>query len=176
MRGKDAGTTSAVPRERTEPVTRTGRDAGLFQCLVVSVDAPRRDALASAAADEGWHPVVCADARNASAASRRLLLGLALIDLERPGGGTPSEFCELTRQLAAAPELLVVVCGHQDDRREEIWARGLGTWLYLPGIGPRDQVATICREAMTVSRRLTARTPLETHLEQARQEQPGRNR
>lgn len=155
MHGKDVGTTSAVPREQTKPRGRTRTGTGLFRCLVASVDPRRRDALASAASDQGWDPVVCADAQNANAASRRTLLGLALIDLEKPDGGTPSQFRALTEQLVVSPNLLLVVCGHQEDPTEEIWARGLGAWLYLPGFRHDTEVGTICREAMLVSQRLT---------------------
>ncbi len=90
MHGKDVGTTSAVQREQTKPLTRTSTGTGVFQCLVASVDPRRRDALASAASDQGWSTVVCADAQNANAANRRMLLGLALVDLEKPDGGTPN--------------------------------------------------------------------------------------
>ena len=155
MHGKDVGTTSAVQREQTKPRARTRSGTGLFQCLVASVDPKRRDALASAASGQGWNPVVCADAQNANAASRRMLLGLALVDLEKPGGGTPSQFRPLTEQLVVWPNLLVVVCGHQEDPTEEIWARRLGAWLYLPGFRHDTEVATVCREAMIVSQRLT---------------------
>ncbi len=155
MRGKDVGIASAVQREQTKELARTNPGTGLFQCLVASVDPKRRDALASAASDEGWTPVVCADARNATAAFRRTLLGLALVDLEKSDGGTPSEFRGLTTQLVSSPTTLVVVCGHQNDPREEIWARGVGAWLYLPGVEYGPGVATVCREAMIVSQRLT---------------------
>ena len=155
MRGKDVGIASAVQREQTKPLAHTLMGAGLFQCLVASVNPERRDALASAASDEGWNPVVCADARNASAAFRRMLMGLALVDLEKPDGGTPSEFRALAEQLIRSPTTLVVVCGHQNDPTEEIWARGLGAWLYLPGVTHGPEVATVCREAMIVSQRLT---------------------
>ena len=164
MRGIDVGTASAVQREQTKPLARKCTGTGVYPCLVASVDPRRRDALASAASDQGWSPIVCADARNASSASRRMLLGLALVDMEKPDGGTPSEFRGLTEQLVNSQNLLVVVCGHEDDPREEIWARGLGAWLYLPGVGDGPEVATVCQEAMVVSRRLTMTTEPTTRL------------
>jgi hypothetical protein len=111
--------------------------------------------MASAASDQGWNTVVCADAHNAQAASQRSIFGLALVDLDRPDGGTPSGFPELIEQLVAIPNLLVTLCGHKNDTNEEIWARRTGVWLYLPGLGEGNRVSTICREAMVVAQRLS---------------------
>jgi hypothetical protein len=91
-----------------------------------------------------------------------LLLGLALVDLDKPEGGTPSQFHSLTAELVQLPNLLVVVCGHQNDPGEEIWARGLGAWLYLPGLDQETEVSTVCREAMIASQRLAVPTRLAT--------------
>ena len=154
MRGKDVGVLSAVQWDRQKPPARSRASAGVFQCLVVSGDLRRREALSFTASDQGWKTVVCADSRNARAAAQRSLFGLALVDLERQNGGTPRGFRELTEQLAEMAGLLIVLCGHEDDPHEEIWARKLGAWLYLPGLGQETEVAAICREALRVSRRL----------------------
>jgi len=155
MLGKDVSSSSAVQREQQKPRIRSKTGAGVFQCLVVSVSPRRRETLASTASLEGWDTVVCADVRNSRAASQRELFGLALVDLGRQNGGTPSGFCELTEQLVAMSNMLVVVCGHENDPNEEIWARRVGAWIYLPGTGPDSEASMICREAMHVARRLT---------------------
>ena len=158
MRGDEVGIPSVEGREQQKPLLRSRTGAGLFQCLVVSVQAWRREAMASAASDQGWTTVVCADAQNARAASQRSIFGLALVDLDRPAGATPSGFRELVEQLVTTPDLLVAVCGHRDSPQEESWARQRGVWLYLPGLDRGCKVSTICREAMIVARRLSMPT------------------
>ena len=161
MRGKDGGVLSAVQCEQQVPTVRARTSAGIYQCLVVSADPRRRRTLSFTASDEGWEPVVSADLPSARAAAQRSRFGLALIDLEGPSRGTPRGFRRLAEQLAELTRVLIVVCGHADDPREEVWARGIGVWLYLPGLGRDWEVAGVCREAMQVTRRLSRTASLE---------------
>ena len=55
---------------------------------------------------------------------------LAFVDLEGVQG---VGFQTLVRQLADQRQVLLVVCGHEQDGTEEVWARQLGVWFYLPG-------------------------------------------
>lgn len=155
MRGENVGTPAVQQRRRRPPSVRPAA-VGVFQCLVVSADPDRRAELAWAASDQGWSTVVCADARNALAASKRTVLGLALLDLESPHGRTPSGFREVTEQLTSDSGTMVVVCGHDGDAKEEIWARQMGVWLYLPGLEQSSNISTVCREAILLARRMTS--------------------
>lgn len=129
------------------------------QCLVVSADQACREALAEAGSKAGWETVVCADAQNALAAVRRTRFSLVWIDLNYHGR-TPAGFRQLCQTVTGMPNMLVIVSGHEADADEEIWARQLGVWLYLPGISPVhvDEFAELYEAAKqvaggTVSRR-----------------------
>jgi len=41
----------------------------------------------------------------------------------------------------------VVICGSADSVDEELWARQLGVWLYLPGVTEGDSLTSLCIEA-----------------------------
>ena len=52
--------------------------------------------------------------------------------------------------------MLLVICGSEDNVDEELWARQLGAWLYLPGVCDGDSLTSLCVEA----RRLRDGTPV----------------
>ena len=122
-------------------------------CLVASANVDKRAFLSDAATHAGWETVVCADAQNATAAARRVRFQMAWIDLDYHGQ-TPSGFRDLCQTLAATPEMLLAVCGHVNDAEEEVWARQLGVWLYLPGISLEhaDEISELCEHAQLLGR------------------------
>lgn len=122
------------------------------QCLIASAIQTRREMLSEAATQAGWETVVCADAQNATAAARRVKFQMAWIDLDNHGR-TPSGFRNLCQTLAAMPGMLLAICGHESDPQEEIWARQLGVWLYLPGISTEhvDEISLLCEQAQQVA-------------------------
>ena len=145
-------TRSRLPSGRVERKDTKYNEAkaDVCQCLIVSVDQARREMLSRAAADAGWNTVVCADRHNASAAFRRTKCQMALIDLDHEGS-TPEGFRELCQSLSSASKtMLLLVCGHECDPAEEIWARQLGAWVYLPGISlaQADEISLICEQAI----------------------------
>jgi len=79
---------------------------------------------------------------------------LAFVDLEGEQG---AGFQTLVRQLADQRQVLLVVCGHDEDGTEEVWARQLGVWFYLPGICELNTIGLLCRDARSiVSQRMKA--------------------
>ena len=64
---------------------------------------------------------------------------------------------ELTEQLATQRNMLLMLCGNEGDALEEIWARQLGVWLYLPGIREQNDVQALCSQALPVAERLAGR-------------------
>jgi hypothetical protein len=132
-------------------------ETGLFQCLVVSVDDSRREALAWAARDGGWQTLSCGDAEAALERVRRTLLQLAIVDLTASNGTEPPRFRELVEYLACcAGRVLVVACGDEGNARQEVWARHLGVWMYLPGAADGVELAALCGEARLIAKRLAA--------------------
>jgi len=138
-----------------DPVVPQTTETALLQCLVVSADQPRRQMLTQAATDAGWDTVVCADADNALAESQRSCFQLALIDMQGRSGPTPSGFREFCEHLTeSSGKQLLAVCGHEGDAKEEIWARQLGAWLYLPGLTDGEEMSVLCGEARTVAKQV----------------------
>lgn len=118
------------------------------QCLIMSTALQRRELLSGAAAEAGWDTVLCADSQNALAAVRRLRFQMAWIDLDHHGV-TANDSRGLCQLLADIPDLRLAICGHEADVDEEIWARQLGVWLYVPGLAtaPSDELTLLCAQA-----------------------------
>jgi hypothetical protein len=72
---------------------------------------------------------------------------LAFVDLEGEQG---AGFQSLVRQLADQRQVLLVVCGSGRDGNEEVWARQLGVWFYLPGVSEAGTIGLLCRDARTI--------------------------
>ncbi len=147
----DAGAESG--QSKKEPHFRTAAKTGLFQCLVVAIDSQRCETLARAAADGGWQSIACTDAEAARSYLHKMLVQLTVVDLENPGGPEPLGFRELIEEISKLKGLLLVICGKSGDWREELWARQLGSWLYLPGV-EAEGLTLICGEARQVCEQL----------------------
>ena len=135
--------TAVVPRRPSTSV---------FQCLVVSADSDRRQMLDRAAMEGGWETVVCADTNRAIGEFHRTRFLLVLVDLEGEGHASPENFRQLCEQVSSeSNNVLMAVCGHDGDAMEEIWARQLGVWLYLPGVTDGDDLSGLCSEACGIA-------------------------
>ncbi|MCA9187395.1 MAG: hypothetical protein R3E01_15670 [Pirellulaceae bacterium] len=140
--------TQVVPAVDAELSLRTPQQrlTNAVSCLVASTDARRRKTLSRGAGRAGWKCVDCASAE-AFAEAMRQRFQLALMDIVGPQS---QSFREIGKQLARETNTLIVVCGDESQPTDEIWARGLGAWLYLPGLGTIDDLAQLCHEARMV--------------------------
>ena len=140
----------SLPRKKndapTAPVT-----TGVVQCLVMSCDERRRDMLYKAATSQGWRAIACKDGAKAIRESILQRVQLALIDLQSALTAQRQDLKRLVESLADRRDTLLVLCGGAGDPREEIWARELGVWMYLPDVDETSDVGSLCAEA----RRLT---------------------
>lgn len=150
-----------VELERLRPIPGLESNRRLLtaehSCFVMSLHADRRGQLASAAAEAGWETVVCDDAQEARDVLHHEPCRLALLDIQ---DATLVQFEDLKRVaelVVSQPGQLLVVCGNPGDPREELWARQVGAWLYLPGVDADCDLSLICQEARTVVERLVAR-------------------
>ena len=123
-----------------------------FQCLLASGDAPRREMLLESVNAAGWETVVCSDLAGAWSALRREMFQMAVVDLQAQQQGI--DFRELCEQLASQRNLLLMVCGNEANASEEIWARQLGAWLYLPGVSAGSDLETLCVEGRNIAQRI----------------------
>ncbi len=135
----------------TKPSVQRHTATATFQCLVVSTSDPRREMLYRAAADGGWDVTACANVKSATRKVQRTFFHLSLVDLEGDGRRAPSGFRELCKRLCSDGIPLLAVCGHEGNAEEEIWARQLGVWLYLPGVESGENVSALCGEALKLA-------------------------
>ena len=146
---------TAIPDVQVVPGVPSEPKTSLYRCLMVSASQTRREMLSEAVADSGWDSAVYADPEVALTDFRRTRFQLAFVDLDGFGAAPQEEFRELCQQLASeGNDLLLVVCGHEGDGLEEIWARQLGIWLYLPGLADGEGIAKLFDEARGVVKQL----------------------
>ena len=138
-----------VPRAKA---TRTS----LLHCLIVSSDAERREFFTGAAEAAGWQVTAQAEASEASAVAHRVRHSLAIVDLEGAEAGNCGGLRSLAEQLSTDAQRLLMVCGTEENPREEIWARQLGVWLYLSGVDTTCDIESLCSEAKQVADKLAA--------------------
>lgn len=105
----------------------------LLRCLVLTWSEGRADLLRSAARNESWQATVNIDVREFLRNVFLLRVPLTFVDMpdaERHEYPVWQSAAERAKDLS---DSLVVVCGISGDVREEVWARQLGAWAYLPG-------------------------------------------
>jgi DNA-binding response OmpR family regulator len=134
------------------PAVRAGRLPSL-KCLVVSGDAGLRGRLHTMSELGGFTGCeVPADATDLRAAVDGEFQ-LVIVDISRPIGDRVNDSIEIAEEFAARPGTLLVVCGSEDSLDEELWARQLGAWVYLPGVSHGDALMSLFAEARRVSDR-----------------------
>jgi len=132
---------------------RSDRVPGLLKCMVVSGDEGLRHRLDTMSELAGWS--ACETPADA-VELRSLVEGdyhLVIVDIARPIGERVNDSVELAEEFASRPNTLVVVCGTGESVDEELWARQLGAWVYLPGISGGDALMSLFSEAQRVVER-----------------------
>ncbi len=122
-------------------------------CLVVSGDEGFRKRLHTMSELGGYEscdlPTNVADLRHAIDGDYQLVV----VDIARPVGDRINDTIEMAEEFAARPGTLLVVCGSEDSVDEELWARQLGAWVYLPGVSSSDALMSLFAEARRISDR-----------------------
>ena len=134
------------------PALRTARAPGL-RCLVVSGDNGLCGRLGTMSELGGFAacetPVDAAELRSAVDGDYELVI----VDVARPLGDRVNDTVEVAEEFAGRPGTLLVVCGSSDNVDEELWARQLGAWVYLPGVSGGDALMSLFAEARRISER-----------------------
>jgi DNA-binding NarL/FixJ family response regulator len=128
-------------------------------CLVISGDASRRERFVAAASLAGWSRSTAPEDTATLQDAADQDVSLAIIDIASPIGDRVHDTLELAEELAARPNTLVVICGSEDNADEELWARQLGVWLYLPGVADGDSLASLCIEARRLQEPIGSQAP-----------------
>jgi len=103
--------------------------------LVVSGDGGIRTGLSAAITRRGG--VRCHAPSKPSELLRAMLEGsyrLAFVDIVHPLAGRKRDALRIAEEFASRPATRLAVCGRDDDRDGEVWARCVGACVYLPGI------------------------------------------
>lgn len=109
--------------------------------------------LVRAANEAGWDTVACADAKSAWHTAERERFAMALVDLEA-ADSCSAQYRELAEHIIGSQKTLTLVCGNEGNAAEEIWARQIGVWLYLPGVTVNCDVRSLCAEAMPIAEKV----------------------
>ncbi len=135
-------------------VPKRGQPQALLECLIVAHIDQRAGVLRQAAQDGGWEPLLCRDAETAAIYGARRRLRLAVVDLDGAPAQTLPRLRRLSELLTTPSEPLVMLCGHENDPAEEIWARQLGVWLYLPAVNEHCDLAPLFRDALAIVQKM----------------------
>jgi len=143
-------TTPELARPRT---TLCATDA--LNCLVVAAEDGRRENLGFAAREGGWQVTLCPDSATAITKSSHSMVQMAIVDMTGASESQVTSFRFTVEHLACSSRMLLLICGKLDDPREEIWARHLGVWMYLPGAIDGSDLVGLCAAAREAVERLT---------------------
>lgn len=145
-----SGATSVGQQQPAAAQKQRRAELGVYQCLISSASRTRRNMLSKAAADAGWDSILCNSPEEVGNNLEQTMLHFALVDLDHRGA-TPSGARDLVQNLIQGdPHLLIGVCGHEADPEEEIWARQLGVWLYLPGATTSTEMSLLFEQALQI--------------------------
>lgn len=122
-------------------------------CMVIGTSNDRRQLLLGAAQTAGWSVAECSDAKTARITLLRAPQEMVVIDLEDAGGTAPGALKTLAERISKQKKSLLVLCGNEGNAIEEIWARQLGVWLYLPGVVDDSDLASLFEEAGSIAAR-----------------------
>lgn len=150
------GITSEELRSAPSTIVRGSRNQWLQKCLVVTGDAGFRNRLQAASDLAGWTECDMPESTDDLQAAVDGEFQLVVVDVARPLGDRVNDTVELAEEFAARPGTLLVVCGPEDGVDEELWARQLGAWVYLPGVVSGDSLMSLLAEAGRVAGRRPA--------------------
>ena len=147
------GITSEAVRSLSGTATRSVRGPGVIKSLVVSGDRMLRNRLEAVSELSGWPACDApADAEEVGAAVEGEYQ-LVIVDIAHPIGDRVNDSIEIAEEFAGRPGTLLVVCGSDDSVDEELWARQLGAWVYLPGVTSGDALVSLFSDARRVAER-----------------------
>ncbi len=116
-----------------------------WNCLVVSSVASRRESIASEVSAGGWVANRCARMDAAVRIARQRCAWLVVVELSADGECTALD--ELAAHVRKVGGLLLIMSAQSGGAADEIRARQLGAWLYLPGEVPAGELASLCGDA-----------------------------
>lgn len=136
-----------------DTAARAMRRPGLQACLVVTGDQALRNRLEAVAELSGWSACSTPETTAELGEFVESDYQLVVVDIARPLGERVNDSIEIAEEFASRPGTLLVVCGSEDNVDEELWARQLGAWVYLPGLSSGDALVSLFSDARRVAER-----------------------
>ncbi len=134
------------------PGTWGGRLASpQLSCLVMSGDAGLRQRLGAVTELSGWTSCETPTSVEGLRQAVEREFQLVVVDLAHPVGASAGDTIEIAEEFASRPSTLLLVCGSEDRLEDELWARQLGAFVYLPGVSSGDSLVSLFTEARKVS-------------------------
>lgn len=153
----------AVPKGRLQPKrevqapVRVLAPPGLLRCLIFSWSDARAQRLQSAAEKEAWEATVCSNAGKFLKHVFLQKVPLTLVDLPQIDLSVYPQMRDATVKVCQVSDSLLILCGAKTNADEELWARQLGVWTYLPEVERPAELDWIFAEARkAIAQRATA--------------------
>ncbi|MCG8449202.1 MAG: hypothetical protein MI725_06435 [Pirellulales bacterium] len=157
MRDNIVALTSSHSHSGTIP-TQTVQDArqaaqnklappGLLRCLVVSWSERRMQLLRRAAEAEAWEAISCSDSVQFLRNVFQQKVPLMLVDLPPASAAQHGELRAAAKRAKEVSQSLVAVSMAEGTAADEIWARQLGVWSYLPEMTQQEGWELVFRDA-----------------------------
>ena len=141
------GSERVSPKGEVQAPVRVLAPPGLLRCLILSWSDQRAKGLQSAAEKEAWETIVCSNAAKFIKHTFQQKVPLALVDLPHVEMAVYAEMHKATVKVCEVSDSLLIVCGAGENTSEELWARELGVWSYLPEVTQPSQLDWLFVEA-----------------------------
>jgi len=122
----------------------------LLTCLLVTEVLQRAESFRTQVANTGWETTVCIEALSAAQMIERYRFDMVIVDMQAGLDGAPENFTAFAERVAK-DRCLLVIWGDGESSTEELWARQLGAWLYMPAVTQASDfhaIGTAAREVV----------------------------
>ena len=120
---------------------------GLLRCLILSWNEVRAEGLQRAAERQAWDALVCSNSAVFIKQLFRMKVPLTIVDLPEVSAAEYSKMRMASAKVREVSDALLVVCAASAECDEEIWARELGAWAYMPEVPDPTSVDWVFEEA-----------------------------
>ena len=137
----------ANPLAKATPSVQVLAPPGLLRCLILSWNDVRAEGLRLAAQQQAWEALVCSNSTAFIKQLFRLKVPLTIVDLPEVTQKSYPKMRLASSKVRDVSDSLLVVSAATNDECEEVWARELGAWAYLPEVIEPSSVEWVFKAA-----------------------------